>query len=566
MKYQYYLPVLLVSNFLVFSKCYENLKEPTVLISILIRNKAHVLPYFLHFLEQQDYPKHRISLWIRSDNNIDNTMEILEKWLQMVEKRYNSININLDKSSKGFDDETSISEWSHKRFSHVMKLREDALDHARKIWADYIWMLDADVLLTNNNTLQSIISKKKTVVAPMLKSDGMYSNFWAGMTYDFYYLRTDKYEPILFQEEVGCFDVPMIHSAVLIDLRRISSDYLTYKSSKLKNYMGPEDDIIIFALSALVAGISLNVCNEEEYGFIMIPLDSKETMEEDNQRLMNLKIEILMHRVNLSLPMSLQKFVAYLEPNTMGFDHIYMINLMRRPERRERMEFVFQELGLSVETFAAVDGSVLSKKSLDSMSIKFVPEYMDPYHKRPMTMGEIGCFLSHYEIWKKVLHNNYSRIMVLEDDVRFEPYFRQKIEFVLKEIETFDIDWDLVYIGRKRLVENQEVPVENSRHLVYAAYSYWTLGYLLSASGAKKLIDANPLSKLVPVDEYIPILSDMHPREDWKKHFSPRNLVVLSTDPLLIHPTHYTGEKGYISDTEDSTIVKNFSEEDREEL
>lgn len=47
--------------------------------------------------------------------------------------------------------------------------------------------------------------------------------------------------------------------------------------------------------------------------------------------------------------------------------------------------------------------------------------------------------------------------------------------------------------------------------LVEADYSYWTLSYALSLSGAKKLLAGKPLGKMVPVDEYIPILSNKHP-------------------------------------------------------
>ena len=46
----------------------------------------------------------------------------------------------------------------------------------------------------------------------------------------------------------------------------------------------------------------------------------------------------------------------------------------------------------------------------------------------------------------------------------------------------------------------------------------------------------------------------------WKEQFPQRNLVALSTIPLLIYPTHYTGESGYISDTEDSKIVASKTE------
>lgn len=37
---------------------------PTVFIAILVRNKEHTLPYFFGYLEQLDYPKDRISLWL----------------------------------------------------------------------------------------------------------------------------------------------------------------------------------------------------------------------------------------------------------------------------------------------------------------------------------------------------------------------------------------------------------------------------------------------------------------------------------------------------------------------
>ncbi|KAL0133501.1 hypothetical protein PUN28_000913 [Cardiocondyla obscurior] len=42
-------------------------------------------------------------------------------------------------------------------------------------------MLNADVFLTNSSALLNLVHKRHTVVAPLLKSDGMYSNFWAAM-------------------------------------------------------------------------------------------------------------------------------------------------------------------------------------------------------------------------------------------------------------------------------------------------------------------------------------------------------------------------------------------------
>ena len=57
-----------------------------------------------------------------------------------------------------------------------------------------------------------------------------------------------------------------------------------------------------------------------------------------------------------------------------------------------------------------------------------------------------------------------------------------------------------------------EKSVDGASLLVEADYSYWTLGYLLSISGAKKLLAGNPLGLMVPVDEYLPIMYNKHPK------------------------------------------------------
>lgn len=42
--------------------------------------------------------------------------------------------------------------------------------------------------------------------------------------------------------------------------------------------------------------------------------------------------------------------------------------------------------------------------------------------------------------------------------------------------------------------------------------------------------------------------------EDYKKHFLRRDLQAYSVHPLLVYPTHYTGDADWMSDTETSTI------------
>lgn len=68
------------------------------------------------------------------------------------------------------------------------------------------------------------------------------------------------------------------------------------------------------------------------------------------------------------------------------------------------------------------------------------------------------------------------------------------------------------YIGRKRMqVDHPEKAVPNIHNLVEADYSYWTLGYMISLQGAEKLLKAEPLKRILPVDEFLPIMYDKHP-------------------------------------------------------
>lgn len=42
--------------------------------------------------------------------------------------------------------------------------------------------VDSDNLLTNRQALTHMIAENLTIVAPMLESESLYSNFWCGMT------------------------------------------------------------------------------------------------------------------------------------------------------------------------------------------------------------------------------------------------------------------------------------------------------------------------------------------------------------------------------------------------
>lgn len=528
---------------------------PTVVVAILVRNKAHTLPWFLGRFEQLDYPKDRITLWIRSDHNIDNSTAILKEWVSGVKSLYHHIDLKVDGKQKGYTDERSTCDWTEKRFTNVINLRQKAVDYARKAWADFLFMVDADVILDNPNTLKVLMMQEKAAVGPMLNAsvEGYYSNFWGAMSEKGYYMRSEDYMDIVDREQMGCFAVPMVHTAVLFDMRKELSQHLSYSTVPV-GYSGPRDDIIILAHNIKAAGHTMHVVNTEYFGKLMIPLDHKYTLKEDMEQFDYVRLEAnvfdppLPHSPHIS-------FIPMKPKDRLGFDQVYMINLERRPDRRERMVNAFDILGIDAKLVPAVDGKNLTPAYLDSIPIKQLPGFADPYSGRAMTMGEIGCFLSHYYIWEEMIQKGYQRVLLFEDDIRFEPYFRKKLAFLMSDLDRLFPDWDLVYLGRKRLEKSEERAVEGSQFLAWPHYSYWTLSYALSAAGARKLLAQQPLIKMVPVDEFLPIMFDRHPEDEWKLQFEPRNLLALSADPFLVYPTHYTGEPNYISDTEDSVAI-----------
>lgn len=132
--------------------------------------------------------------------------------------------------------------------------------------------------------------------------------------------------------------------------------------------------------------------------------------------------------------------------------------------------------------------------------------------------------------------------LVIEDDLRFEVFFKRRLMNLMSEVEDEGLDWDLMwvgasfaivnfsfillsfdsqfsflflsssYIGRKRMqVDHPEKAVPNIHNLVEADYSYWTLGYMISLQGAEKLLKAEPLKRILPVDEFLPIMYNKHP-------------------------------------------------------
>lgn len=46
--------------------------------------------------------------------------------------------------------------------------------------------------------------------------------------------------------------------------------------------------------------------------------------------------------------------------------------------------------------------STLNSSDIKVLGVDLLPGYYDPFSGRTLTKGEVGCFLSHYNVWKEV--------------------------------------------------------------------------------------------------------------------------------------------------------------------
>ncbi|KAF5402016.1 Collagen beta-1 O-galactosyltransferase [Paragonimus heterotremus] len=555
--------------------------RPSVYVGILVRNKAHSLPYFLRGLEMQAYPTDRIALHFVCDNSIDNSVFVLDHWIDAVRDKYHQVTMDV-----GGDELEQTTMWSKEHYEHVIQRRQYLLNSSRLSWADFYFSIDADVILMNPNTLDRLVNISlkpvevdsgqavdMSVVAPLINctTSEYYSNFWGAMTEEGYYKRSQNYFSIQRRQTIGIYPVAMVHSVYLVNLRhRITQKLANYPAPE--DYAGPLDDLIIFARSAQAARVTFYLDNTRFYGYLPSPVEEgdmdghgtfvEQWLRREQELFVHLRLQALLDhedrmRVLPSKHLELLAEAQLPTPSKLGFDEVYFINLLRRSDRRAKMEYFLDQLGIAARHVTAVDGKNLNVDLIANMGIKQLKGYADPYHKRSLKFGEIGCFLSHFYLWQEMIEHGYQRILILEDDVRFAPAFVRNLAELIAEADTHVPEWDLIYVGRKRMSKN-ETRVPHTTRLAYPDYTYWTLGYVLKRKGAEKLLAQEPLKKLVAVDEYLPIMFNRHPQRDWLEQFEPRNLIALSAEPLLVEPQRYTGEQYYVSDTEDSEVLGSF--------
>ncbi|MCB4435514.1 glycosyltransferase family 25 protein [Alteromonas sp. McT4-15] len=173
---------------------------------------------------------------------------------------------------------------------------------------------------------------------------------------------------------------------------------------------------------------------------------------------------------------------------------IFVINLATSPERWESASSRLKALNLKAERFDAVLGKALTSEEVESF---YDAEANRKYHHRNLTAGEIGCYISHRNVWQKMIDENIARCLILEDDLTID----DKLIEVLSHIEGLS-KWDMI-----KIFDNRDVPFQEEIKLddTYTLGNFTkvpncALGYALSLEGAKKLLKRKNFFRAVDVD------------------------------------------------------------------
>ena len=176
---------------------------------------------------------------------------------------------------------------------------------------------------------------------------------------------------------------------------------------------------------------------------------------------------------------------------------IFYINLLKDNDRRANMENEFHRLNISAERLDATWWKTVPFNEANALySIDLNKEQ---YYK-PLSNGEKGCYASHIRVWKILLESDAEKIVVLEDDISLNDEFIK----ILDAIDKSDQKWDMIkLIGRERneKIKSSENLLGTQKLIRYNKIPSCTTGYVLSRSGAKKLISSRiPFGRPIDID------------------------------------------------------------------
>jgi glycosyl transferase family 25 len=142
--------------------------------------------------------------------------------------------------------------------------------------------------------------------------------------------------------------------------------------------------------------------------------------------------------------------------------------------------------GLPFEFIDAVEGAALSAAQIEEI---YDPGLSVKQVHRELVPAELGCYLSHCNVYRRMVEENLQEVLVLEDDTELDDSF---VEIVMAR-HSFPADLELLLLAhhgaQKYFWWKQRIP--GKRSLVrFVTPPMATMGYLVRRAGAEKILSS----------------------------------------------------------------------------
>uniref|UniRef100_A0A6Q2X3P9 procollagen-lysine 5-dioxygenase n=1 Tax=Esox lucius TaxID=8010 RepID=A0A6Q2X3P9_ESOLU len=220
----------------------SQLKEyPTVLVGVFIQQPTPFLSEFFHRLVTLDYPKDKLKIFVHN-NEVYHERHMQRFWEESKD---------IFNSFKVVGPEENLSQGEARNMGMELCRQDPGCDH--------YFSIDADVMLTNKQTLKILIEQNRKIIAPLVSRHGkLWSNFWGALSLDGYYARSEDYIDIVQSKRVGVWNIPYMAHVYLI------------KGEVLRNELTERNHFVLEKLDPDMAlsrhGIFMYITNRHEFG------------------------------------------------------------------------------------------------------------------------------------------------------------------------------------------------------------------------------------------------------------------------------------------------------------
>ena len=157
---------------------------------------------------------------------------------------------------------------------------------------------------------------------------------------------------------------------------------------------------------------------------------------------------------------------------------------------------------------------------------KDVVQTIEPF----LNHGQIGCFMSHYGIWKKIVEDTgqMQMALILEDDAMIN--LPEMYDTIQEVIDNLPDNWDVCYLGgtyhdKKGSYNVYKNILKSDTSLIWHSHAY-----LIRKRAAIRLVH---MSKSVLDKKHIRDYNAILPLDDWMTH-PERGLNVYKVEPELV--------------------------------